>query len=223
MFLLGDRGASHDELNWATRVKIIKGIAQGMGYLYTELASQLDLPHGDLKSNNVLLDSNYDPILTDFGYSCLMPTNQCKQSLIAYRSPEAVAKNGVSPKSDVFCLGIVILELFTGKIPSLYVSNGTGGIDVVEWVKSAIAEGREAELIDPDIETALKISPGNPEKLLHIGAACTETDPQQRLDIREAINRIEAIQIDASDQGTAQSNQEELVSDAGVGNNIEAK
>lgn len=58
------------------------------------------------------------------------------------------------------------------------------------WVKSAIAQGKEAELIDPDISSTAGV---NAEKLLHIGAACTETNPEQRPDIGEVISRIEAI------------------------------
>ncbi|KAH0738362.1 hypothetical protein KY290_037067 [Solanum tuberosum] len=69
------------------------------------------------------------------------------QALIAFKSPEAVRNNQVTPKCDVYCLGIVILEIITGKFPSQYLNTGKEGIDISQWVKSAIAEGREAELL----------------------------------------------------------------------------
>ncbi|KAH0633624.1 hypothetical protein KY284_036410 [Solanum tuberosum] len=69
------------------------------------------------------------------------------QALIAFMSPETVRNNQVTPKCDVYCLGIVILEIITRKFPSQYLNTGKGGIDIAQWVKSAIAEGREAELL----------------------------------------------------------------------------
>ncbi|XP_059644578.1 LOW QUALITY PROTEIN: pollen receptor-like kinase 3 [Cornus florida] len=200
LYLLhGDRGPSHDELNWPTRLKIVQGIARGLGYLHTELAC-FDLPHGNLKSSNVLIGSNYEPFLADYGFCALVNTNQAAQSLFAYKSPEAAKSRQVSPKCDVYCLGIVIFEILTGKFPSQYLNNGKGGIDVVQWVKTATSEGREAELFDPEIAHSTS-SRGDMERLLHIGAACTEINPEQRLDVREAIRRIEEIGIEGAKDG----------------------
>ncbi|CAA2972466.1 pollen receptor-like kinase 3 [Olea europaea subsp. europaea] len=199
LYLLhGDRGISHAELNWPVRLMIVQGIARGLGYLHAELAS-LELPHGNLKSSNVLLTATYEPLLTDYGFCSLINSTQGSQVLVAYKSPEAVLQHPVSPKSDVYCLGIIIFEILTGKFPSQYHNNGKGGVDLVQWVKSAIAEGREGELYDPDIASS-KNSLGEMEQLLHIGAACTENNPEQRLDIPEAIRRIEGIPIEGDQE-----------------------
>ncbi|KAL2457351.1 Pollen receptor-like kinase 3 [Forsythia ovata] len=199
LYLLhGDRGISHAELNWPVRLMIVQGIARGLGYLNAELAS-LELPHGNLKSSNVLLTETYEPLLTDYGFCSLISNTQASQVLVAYKSPEAMLQHPVSPKSDVYCLGIIILEILTGKFPSQYHNNGKGGVDLVQWVKSAIAEGREVELYDPDIASS-KNSLGEMEQLLHIGAACTENNPEQRLDITEAIRRIEGIPIEGNQE-----------------------
>ncbi|XP_009788384.1 pollen receptor-like kinase 3 [Nicotiana tabacum] len=193
LFLLhGDRGIPHAELNWPVRLKIVQGIAQGLSYLHTELAS--DLPHGDLKSSNILINTDHEPILTGYGFYTLINNAHAAQALIAFKSPEAVQNHQVTPKSDVYCLGIVILEILTGKFPSQYLNTGKGGIDIVQWVKSAIAEGREAELYDPDIIASAKNSTSQMKELLHIGAACVESNPQQRINITEVIRRIEEIQ-----------------------------
>ncbi|KAG8388430.1 hypothetical protein BUALT_Bualt02G0125100 [Buddleja alternifolia] len=186
-----DCGISHAELNWPARFRIVQGIARGLGYLHNELPS-LDLPHGDLKSSNVLLTPEYEPLLVDYGYCSLISSNQAAQVLTGYKSPEAMLNRQLSPKCDVFCLGIIILEILTGKFPSQY---GDGGIDLVQWVRSAIDEEIEAGLFDPDI-TRANYSIGEMEKLLHIGVACTESNPEIRLDIREAIKRIDDIQVD---------------------------
>ncbi|MED6192535.1 hypothetical protein PIB30_011064 [Stylosanthes scabra] len=192
LFLLhGDRGPSHAQLDWPARFKIVKGIAQGMCYLHTELASS-NVPHGNLKSSNVLLGPDYQPLLVDYGFSQMVNPSNVSQFLFAYKAPEA-ARGQVCHKSDVYCLGVVILEILTGKFPSQYLSNNKGGTDVVEWVTSAISEGRETELLDPLIAINNKVYTGQMVLLLHVGAACTESNPEKRIDMKEAIRRIEDV------------------------------
>ncbi|GKA31610.1 pollen receptor-like kinase 3, partial [Tanacetum coccineum] len=57
-----ERGNSHAELTWPNRLKIIKGVARGRGLLHSEFASY-PLHHGNLKSSNVLIGSDYEPLL----------------------------------------------------------------------------------------------------------------------------------------------------------------
>ncbi|XP_031250549.1 pollen receptor-like kinase 3 [Pistacia vera] len=191
LYLLhGDRGIGHAELNWPTRLKIIKGIASGMGFIHSEFASY-ELPHGNLKSSNVLLNENYQPLLTDYAFHPLINRHIATQALFAYRTPEYIEKQQVCPKSDVYCVGIIILEILTGKLPSLYRNNGK--TDVLDWARLAISQGREIDLIDPDIASTSSL--GMMARLLQIGAACTESKPEHRPDIGEAIRKIEEVQV----------------------------
>ncbi|KAG9141015.1 hypothetical protein Leryth_012596 [Lithospermum erythrorhizon] len=191
LYLLhGDRGSPNRELKWPVRLRIIQGIARGLFYIHTEL-SQLEVPHGDLKSSNVLLSNEYEPLLSDYGFCNLITRTQASQALSAYKSPEALNNGKVSPKCDVYCMGVIILELLTGKYPSQYLNSGKGGTDIVQWARSAISEGTEVELFDKDITSSASFLPKIKE-FLHIGVACTEREPVKRLDIREAISRIEA-------------------------------
>ncbi|KAL8056024.1 hypothetical protein ABFX02_04G092700 [Erythranthe guttata] len=197
LFLLhGDRGSSHAELTWPVRLKIIKGIARGLGYLHNQLSS-LDLPHGDLKSSNVILTDEYEPLIVDYGFCSLISGARAAQTLTAFKSPEALVDRYISPKCDVYCLGVVILEIITGKFPSFYLNRGEhGGIDIVQWVQSAVSERKEEDLFDPDIEISDKDWLGEMKKVLHIGAACTESKPELRLDLTEAVRRIECLRVD---------------------------
>ncbi|XP_030448342.1 pollen receptor-like kinase 3 [Syzygium oleosum] len=189
--LHGDRGICHAELNWPTRLKIIHGIACGLGFLQSEFAS-CDLPHGNLKSSNVLLDADYEPLLSDYAFHPLINSPQAVQAMFAYKAPESLQNQQVSLKCDVYCLGIIILEILTGKFPSQYLSNGKGGTDVVQWVHSAISQKREEEVIDPEILSSTNAKP-QMLQLLHIGASCTESNPEHRIDLREAIRNIEEV------------------------------
>ncbi|WOL12452.1 pollen receptor-like kinase 3 [Canna indica] len=188
--LHGDRGTDHQALDWPTRVKIARGIARGMAYLHTELAV-LDVPHGNLKSANVLLANDFEPLIADHGLAALVGAAQASQVMFAYRTPEGMQHHLVSPKSDVYCLGIVILELVTGKFPSQYMNNTKGGTDVVQWAASAIAEKREAELLDKD--TAASDVTEHMARLLRVGAACVEANPEERPEVAEVAQLIEEI------------------------------
>ncbi|GAB2220027.1 hypothetical protein Drorol1_Dr00007669 [Drosera rotundifolia] len=195
LYLLhGDRGPSPPELNWPTRLKIIQGITQGMAYLHSKLSSY-DLPHGNLKSSNILIGEDNSPLISEYGFSSLINTNHLTQGLFAYRSPEVLQNQAsVSPKSDVYCLGIVILEILTRKFPSQYLiaSNKSGGIDVVQWVASAIAENREAKLLDPEIANCENAKDAMVQ-FLRIGVTCAEANPRIRPDMKEVFRRVEEI------------------------------
>ncbi|KAG6385726.1 hypothetical protein SASPL_154604 [Salvia splendens] len=185
MFVL--HGIAHAELDWATRLEIIKGVARGLGFLHTELSGQ-EVPHGNLKSSNILLSANHEPLLTDYS---LHPLSSNSQSLQAYKCPEAGL---LSPKSDVYCLGVVVLEVMTGKFPSQYLNNQNSGTDLVHWAKEAVSNGKVADLIDPEIAKGGDVLP-EMERMLCIGAACAEDDHEKRMEMREAIRRIEEVQL----------------------------
>ncbi|XP_022721103.1 pollen receptor-like kinase 3 [Durio zibethinus] len=200
--LHGEHGTSHVELDWPARLKIVQGIAKGLDYLHTELAS-LDVPHGNLKSSNVLLGPDNHPFLSDYGF-CPFVNIDGVEALFASKTPEAIQYGTVSPKSDIYCLGIIILEILLGKFPSQYLSNGKDGTDIVQWVASAFSEGRQVELLDPEI-AGCQNSLGSMEKLLHIGGLCTQSNPEQRLDMKEAIRMIEEIQVEGDLESHSQT------------------
>ncbi|KAK9066147.1 hypothetical protein SSX86_013468 [Deinandra increscens subsp. villosa] len=194
LYLLhGDRGESHAELNWALGTCNIQG----------ELG-MLALPHGNLKSSNVLLGPDNEPLEVDYGLISIIDANHAANVLSGYKAPEAVRnQSAVSPKCDVYSLGIMILEIVTGKFPCEYHNKlrhwqwrrRGGSVDVVQWVKYAILEQIEVELLDLEITTSNYSSLGEIQKLLHIGAECTESDPDNRIDIRETYRRIHVIRI----------------------------
>lgn len=189
-----DRVPSRSELNWPTRLKIIQGIARGISFLHKELG-HLDLPHGDIKSSNIFLGSKNDPLISEYGFKPLINPASQPLTMFAFKAPEAQQTGKATQKCDVYCLGVVILEILTGKFPSQYNSNSKGGIDLMEWVPSALSEGRLKEILDPEISGSSE-SLGEMEKLLHIGLACTETSPEIRIDMKEAIKRI--LEVDKS-------------------------
>ncbi|KAI0495691.1 hypothetical protein KFK09_021994 [Dendrobium nobile] len=220
--LHGDRGADHAALDWPTRLKIVLGIARGMAYLHAELVSY-EVPHGNLKTANVLLSPTFDPLIADYGLIALVNPDVAPTVLFSFKSPEAQHLRHVSPKSDVFCFGVVLLEILTGKFPSQYLNNTKGGTDVVQWTASAISDHREAELIDPVI-TAKAAPTMEMVRLLRVGAACTQVSPDERPEMKEVAELVEEITA-AVAGGSAEaggSGREEAAGSVGTDGSLQA-
>lgn len=66
---LAGPGNSRLDLDWPTRQKICIGIARGLVYLHEE--SILKIVHRDIKANNILLDKDLNPKISDFGLAKL--------------------------------------------------------------------------------------------------------------------------------------------------------
>ncbi|TKY74620.1 LRR receptor serine/threonine-protein kinase [Spatholobus suberectus] len=180
------------ELDWSTRLKVIKGVARGLAYLYREFPDQ-DLPHGHLKSSNVVLDRLFEPRLAEYGLVAVVDKSHAQQFMVAYKSPEVSQFEKPSEKSDIWCLGILILELLTGRFPANYLRHGKGASeDLAAWVNSIVREGWSGEVLDKDIPGR-----GNGEgemlKLLRIGMGCCEWSLESRWDWREAVAKIEEL------------------------------
>ncbi|BAF18977.1 pollen receptor-like kinase 3 [Oryza sativa Japonica Group] len=190
--LHGDRGMDYAGLDWPTRLKVAVGVARGTAFLHGELAGH-EVPHGNLKSANILLAPDFEPLLVDFGYSGLINHMQSPNSMIARRAPECAAGHPVGAKADVYCLGIVLLELLTGKFPSLYLQNAKGGTDLVMWATSAIADGYERDLFDKAITSAWKFALPDMARLMRVAVDCVETDADKRPDMKVAAARVEEV------------------------------
>ncbi|CAM0884764.1 unnamed protein product [Alopecurus aequalis] len=103
-------------LEWHTRYQIIKGICEGLKYLHKEKG----IVHMDLKPANVLLDDLLLPKITDFGiskdlYGVSHVVTMGRLGTHGYCAPEYIHYGDVSLKSDIFSLGIIFMDLVTGR------------------------------------------------------------------------------------------------------------
>ncbi|ESQ54067.1 hypothetical protein EUTSA_v10024605mg [Eutrema salsugineum] len=183
-------------LDWPIRLKIVRGVTRGLAYLY-RVFPDLNLPHGHLKSSNVLLDHDFEPLLTDYALVPVVNKEQSQQFMVAYKAPEFTQQDRTSRKSDVWSLGILILEILTGKFPANYLRQGKGADDeLAAWVESVARTEWTADVFDKEMKAG-KEHEGQMLKLLKIGLRCCDWDIERRIELHEAVDRIEEVEKDA--------------------------
>jgi serine/threonine protein kinase len=171
-------------MEWATRMAIAKGIVRALTYLHDEM----DIIHGNLTSRNVLLDEQSHPKISDYGLFRLMTTATNSNVLAAarelgYCAPELSNLLNASTKTDVYSLGIIILELLTGKSPS--------GIDLPRLRKL----WRSDTVFDLELMWDREPGPSDDELVgtLKLALQCVEPSPSVRPLAREVLEALEQI------------------------------
>ncbi|KAD6453789.1 hypothetical protein E3N88_08495 [Mikania micrantha] len=178
-------------LDWPTRLKIIRGVAKGLCYLYYMLPC-LSLPHGHLKSSNVLIDEAFNPLLADYSFLPFIEKDQAQNLMVGYKSPEFNHHELTTKQTDVWCLGIVILEIMTGVKPN-YVGyslfgRGKKPKDMVTWVNAVRREDWSKKVFDKNMKWE-KNNEIEMKNLLDIGLRCCESDIV-RWSMRKAVDKI---------------------------------
>ncbi|KAH6821554.1 hypothetical protein C2S53_011733 [Perilla frutescens var. hirtella] len=104
-----------EKLNWKTRLRIAIDVANGLQYIHEHTRPKV--VHKDIKSSNILLDSNMRAKIANFGLA-KSGCNAITMHIVGtqgYIAPEYLADGVVSTKMDVFSFGVVLLELISGR------------------------------------------------------------------------------------------------------------
>ncbi|KAG5053782.1 hypothetical protein JHK85_006292 [Glycine max] len=113
------------ELNWSKRVNIIKGMAHALSYMHHYCTPPI--VHRDVTSSNVLLNSQLEAFVSDFGTARLLDPDSSNQTLVAgtygYIAPELAYTMNVTEKCDVYSFGVVTLETLMGRHPGELISS----------------------------------------------------------------------------------------------------
>ncbi|ONK72617.1 uncharacterized protein A4U43_C04F21270 [Asparagus officinalis] len=142
-------------LSWHKRFKIAVGVAEALSYLHN--GSSRPVIHRDVKSSNILLNDNFEPQISDFGFAIWAPMNSLSQAhtdvvgTFGYLAPEYFMYGKVSNKIDVYAYGVVLLELLTGRKP-ICDENPKGQESLVMWATPILERGDFRDFFDPNLE-----------------------------------------------------------------------
>ncbi|KAI3833710.1 hypothetical protein MKX03_004045 [Papaver bracteatum] len=139
--------------SWKMRIKVVLDAARGIEYLHVYAVPPII--HRDIKSSNILLDATWTGKVSDFGLSLMGPEVEGESmsmkaaGTVGYMDPEYYSLNVLTPKTDIYCLGVVLLEILTGKRAILKDEEDGGNlIRMVELVVPKIVNGELWDLLD---------------------------------------------------------------------------
>lgn len=165
-------------LNWSARLSIINGIAKGIAYLHGNKGKKPALVHQNLSAEKVLIDLQYNPLLSDSGLHKLLADDVVFAMLkscaaMGYLAPEYTTTGRFTEKSDIYAFGMIIFQVLSGRrrISSL--------------TRQAVELCKLEDFIDPNLEG--KFSEAEATKLGEIALLCTHESPSQRPAILDVI------------------------------------
>uniref|UniRef100_A0A803LHS2 Protein kinase domain-containing protein n=1 Tax=Chenopodium quinoa TaxID=63459 RepID=A0A803LHS2_CHEQI len=165
------------------RLNIVLGIASGLTYLHEECNRQII--HRDVKTSNVMLDSDFNPKLGDFGLVEVYDRDSrlrkptIPAGTIGYIAPEYLHLGVPTINSDVYSFGVVVLEVVTGRRPT---ENKQGYL--TDWIWNLWERGKLIEAVDWRMMGWY--SKEDMERMLKVGLCCVHLDNKKRPTIKEA-------------------------------------
>ncbi|KAM0840746.1 hypothetical protein ACQ4PT_059446 [Festuca glaucescens] len=167
-------------LPWATRVAVAADVARGLAFLHSR-----DVIFRDLKSSNVLLDSDHRAKLSDFGLARAGPTGgktHVSTRVVGtrgYAAPEYVATGHLSAKSDVYGFGVVLLELMTGR-RALDESRGLAAELLVDWARPMLVGDRRKVIRVMDTRLGGQYNKKQAQDVAALALRCLNNDARSR-------------------------------------------
>ncbi|CAL4916588.1 unnamed protein product [Urochloa decumbens] len=187
------RGA--DPLPWGIRLKVAIGAAKGLSFLHD---AENQVIYRDFKASNILLDSDFNAKLSDFGLAKAGPTGDRTHvstqvmGTRGYAAPEYVATGRLSVKADVYSYGVVLLELLTGR-RALDKSKPASEQNLVDWARPYLRDKRRLYRIMDS-----KLGGQYPKKGAHavasIALQCIGNDAKARPAMSEVLEKLDQLQ-----------------------------
>ncbi|CAL4995591.1 unnamed protein product [Urochloa decumbens] len=207
--LHGHKMTGEAALDWATRVRLLLGAARGLACIHGEYRAS-GVPHGNVKSSNVLLDAGGAARVADFGLALLLSPAHAIARLGGYMAPEQAENKRLSQEADVYSFGVLVLEALTGRSPAAQhphplpegkKSSGAAAAaaagSLPEWVRSVVREEWTAEVFDVELLRYRDIEE-EMVAMLHVALACVATRPEQRPSMGDVVRMIESVPVDQS-------------------------
>ncbi|XP_019173970.1 PREDICTED: probable receptor-like protein kinase At1g80640 isoform X2 [Ipomoea nil] len=177
-------------LTWNLRMKIAVGIASGLEYLHE--CCNPPIIHRDLKSSNILLDSNFNAKLSDFGLAVpdgAQNKNDAKLSgTLGYVAPEYLLDGKLTDKSDVYAFGVVLLELLLGRRAMEKLAQGQCQ-SIVSWAMPELTDrSKLPNIVDSVIRNTMDLK--HLYQVAAVAVLCVQPEPSYRPLITDVLHSL---------------------------------
>lgn len=183
-------------LSWDKRIKIIKGVAEGLSYMH-----HLETPiiHRDIKASNILLDRKFEPHIADFGLARSIERAHTHVSTqvagtMGYIPPEYMrGATKATTTGDVYSFGVLMLEILTGRQPHFPFAGDDGkDVRLVDWVHTMIKQNRYMEMVDSNIMKD-GLNENDVAEVFRIGEKCVSETRKVRPTMKEVVALLDNI------------------------------
>ncbi|XP_051129242.1 probable LRR receptor-like serine/threonine-protein kinase At1g53420 [Andrographis paniculata] len=177
---------SSKALDWSTRKSIIRGIAKGIEYLHGSDDEKSMLVHQNVSAEKVLMDDDYNPLISDSGIHKLLADDIVFSMLkgsaaMGYLAPEYTTTGRFTEKSDVYAFGMIIFQILSGR----------------SRITQLNCHGAELSKFEDFIDASLagKFDESEAARLGEVALLCTHERPDHRPDMRTVMRELENIAI----------------------------
>ncbi|XP_049372930.1 probable serine/threonine-protein kinase PBL3 isoform X1 [Solanum verrucosum] len=182
-------------MTWGKRMRIAVDVARGLSFLHSLDANVI---YRDLKASNILLDSEFNAKLSDFGLARDGPDGDRTHvstrviGTRGYAAPEYVATGHLTPKNDVYSFGVVLLELLSGKRATGEENPGGAEETLVEWARPFLSDSRRVLRI-MDTRLGGQYSKKGAQAAAALALRCLHVDPKLRPTMKEVLATLELL------------------------------
>ncbi|GJY54036.1 MDIS1-interacting receptor like kinase 2-like protein [Tanacetum coccineum] len=172
------------KLDWMKRVNIIKDVAHALAYMHHDCNPPI--VHRDISSNNILLNSEMEGFVADFGAARMLDPDSSNQTVIAgtlgYIAPELAYSMIVNERCDVYSFGVVALETIGGKHPG----------DLLSSLNYSTSRGTMLEnILDQRLSYPTdRLIENEIIRVGHVALSCVLKDPKARPTMREVCQEL---------------------------------
>lgn len=177
-------------LTYAQRLNIAMGTAKGLHFLHT--SQKRPTVHGDIKSANILLDTDLNAKIGDFGLACQSNGRTKSKRLYGthgYLAEDFIESLVISTKNDVFAFGVILFELATSLRPFDERRGIFSKLSDYVWAFNKVSE-RLGDLIESRVKSTSQQAQPTLLQLIQIGISCTRPQSIDRPEMSTILDSL---------------------------------